>query len=74
MFSVETNDGRPLTQELAELRARMEPLIEVAQRLQGISPVPVVLTFAFPALMCSLVFVLGTFDKSWRINDLNKEK
>ncbi|MCP4897089.1 MAG: DUF3604 domain-containing protein, partial [bacterium] len=31
MFSVETNNGRPLTRELAELRARMEPLVEVTQ-------------------------------------------
>jgi len=31
MFSVETNDGRPLTKELAALRARMEPLIEATQ-------------------------------------------
>ncbi len=31
MFSVETNDGSPLTRELAELRARMEPLAEVTQ-------------------------------------------
>jgi len=31
MFSVETNDGHPYTRELAELRARMEPLVEVTQ-------------------------------------------
>jgi hypothetical protein len=31
MFSVETNAGVPLTRELAELRARMEPLIEATQ-------------------------------------------
>ncbi|MCZ6856594.1 MAG: DUF3604 domain-containing protein [Gemmatimonadetes bacterium] len=31
MFSVETFDGDPLTRELAELRARMEPLYEVTQ-------------------------------------------
>ena len=31
MFSVETNDGRPLTREIAELRARLEPLVEVTQ-------------------------------------------
>jgi hypothetical protein len=31
MFSVETDDGKPLTRELAELRARMEPLVEVTQ-------------------------------------------
>jgi hypothetical protein len=31
MFSVETNDGRPYTRELAELRARMEPVVEVTQ-------------------------------------------
>jgi hypothetical protein len=31
MFTVETFDGRPLTRELAELRARMEPLVEVTQ-------------------------------------------
>ena len=31
MFSVETNDGKPYTRELAELRARMEPLVEVTQ-------------------------------------------
>jgi hypothetical protein len=31
MFSVETNDGAPLTKELATLRARMEPLIEATQ-------------------------------------------
>jgi hypothetical protein len=31
MFSVETNDGKPLTREIAELRARMEPLVEVTQ-------------------------------------------
>jgi hypothetical protein len=31
MFTVETNDGKPLTRELAELRARMEPLVEVTQ-------------------------------------------
>jgi len=31
MFSVETNDGRPLTAELAALRARMEPIMEVTQ-------------------------------------------
>ena len=31
MFSVETNDGRAYTRELAELRARLEPLVEVTQ-------------------------------------------
>jgi hypothetical protein len=31
MFSVETNDGRPYTRELAELRARLEPIAEVTQ-------------------------------------------
>ena len=31
MFSVETNAGEPLTEELAALRARMEPLIEATQ-------------------------------------------
>lgn len=31
MFSIETNDGKPLTREIAELRARMEPLVEVTQ-------------------------------------------
>lgn len=31
MFSVESFDGNPLTRELAELRARMEPLVEVTQ-------------------------------------------
>ena len=31
MFSVETNDGKPYTKELAALRARMEPLVEVTQ-------------------------------------------
>jgi hypothetical protein len=31
MFSVETNDGRPYTRQLAELRARLEPLVEVTQ-------------------------------------------
>ena len=31
MFSVETNGGEPLTKEVAELRARMEPLVEVTQ-------------------------------------------
>ncbi|MEM8678599.1 MAG: DUF3604 domain-containing protein [Planctomycetota bacterium] len=31
MFAVETNDGRPYTRELAELRARLEPLVEVTQ-------------------------------------------
>ena len=31
MFAVETFDGKPLTRELAELRARMEPLAEVTQ-------------------------------------------
>jgi hypothetical protein len=31
MFSVETFDGQPLTREIAELRARMEPLVEVTQ-------------------------------------------
>jgi len=31
MFSVLTNDGNPLTREIAELRARMEPIIEVTQ-------------------------------------------
>ena len=31
MFAVETNDGRPYSRELAELRARMEPIVEVTQ-------------------------------------------
>ncbi len=31
MFSVETYDGRPLTREIAELRASLEPVIEVTQ-------------------------------------------
>ncbi|MEJ2580081.1 MAG: DUF3604 domain-containing protein, partial [Acidobacteriota bacterium] len=31
MFSVETNDGRPLTSELAALRASLEPIMEVTQ-------------------------------------------
>jgi hypothetical protein len=31
MFSVETNDGKPLTQEIATLRANLEPLVEVTQ-------------------------------------------
>jgi len=31
MFSVETNAGKPLTKEIAMLRARMEPLVEVTQ-------------------------------------------
>jgi hypothetical protein len=31
MFSVETFDGQQLTREIAELRARMEPLVEVTQ-------------------------------------------
>jgi len=31
MFSVETNGGKPLTKELAELRARLEPIYEVTQ-------------------------------------------
>ncbi len=31
MFNVETNDGRPLTKEIAELRASIEPLVEVTQ-------------------------------------------
>ena len=31
MFNVETNDGRPLTREIAELRASIEPLVEVTQ-------------------------------------------
>ena len=31
MFSVETNNGRPYTRELAELRARLEPIVEVTQ-------------------------------------------
>jgi hypothetical protein len=31
MFSVETNDGRPLTAELATLRADLEPIVEVTQ-------------------------------------------
>lgn len=31
MFSVETFDGKPLTKEIAELRASMEPLVEVTQ-------------------------------------------
>ena len=31
MFTVETFDGKPLTKELAAMRARYEPLIEVTQ-------------------------------------------
>ncbi len=31
MFSVETFDGQPLNREIAELRASMEPLVEVTQ-------------------------------------------
>ncbi|MEN8690257.1 MAG: DUF3604 domain-containing protein [Desulfuromonadales bacterium] len=31
MFSVETNDGKPYTKEIAALRAKMEPLVEVTQ-------------------------------------------
>jgi hypothetical protein len=31
MFSVETNDGRPLTREIAALRASLEPIVEVTQ-------------------------------------------
>jgi hypothetical protein len=31
MFSVETFDGKPYSRELAELRARFEPLVEVTQ-------------------------------------------
>jgi hypothetical protein len=31
MFTVETFDGKPLTREIAELRARMEPLVETTQ-------------------------------------------
>jgi hypothetical protein len=31
MFTVETFDGKPLTRELAALRSRLEPLIEVTQ-------------------------------------------
>jgi hypothetical protein len=31
MFTVETFDGKPLTREIAELRARYEPLVEVTQ-------------------------------------------
>jgi hypothetical protein len=31
LFSVETNDGQPYTRELAELRARLEPIVEVTQ-------------------------------------------
>lgn len=31
MFSVESNDGKPYTKELAALRAKMEPLVEVTQ-------------------------------------------
>jgi hypothetical protein len=31
MFSVEANDGKPLTKELAMLRADLEPLVEVTQ-------------------------------------------
>lgn len=31
MFTVETYDGQPLTKEIAELRSRFEPLVEVTQ-------------------------------------------
>ena len=31
MFTAETFDGQPLTREIAELRARMEPLVETTQ-------------------------------------------
>jgi len=31
MFSVETNDGKPLTREIAALRAALEPIVEVTQ-------------------------------------------
>jgi hypothetical protein len=31
MFSIKTNNGKPLTKELAALRARLEPLVEVTQ-------------------------------------------
>ena len=31
MFSVETNDGKPYNKELAALRAKMDPLVEVTQ-------------------------------------------
>jgi hypothetical protein len=31
LFNMKTNDGQPLTQELAKLRASIEPLIEVTQ-------------------------------------------
>ena len=31
LFNIETNDGRPLTREIADIRARLEPLIEVTQ-------------------------------------------
>ena len=31
MFTIETFDGEPLTREMAELRARMEPLVETTQ-------------------------------------------
>jgi len=31
MFSVESNDGKPYSKELAALRAKMEPLVEVTQ-------------------------------------------
>jgi len=31
MFSVETNDGQPLTKEIAALRASLEPIVEVTQ-------------------------------------------
>jgi hypothetical protein len=31
MFSVETNDGKPYTRELAALRSSLEPLVEVSQ-------------------------------------------
>jgi hypothetical protein len=31
MFSVETNDGKPYTRELAALRASLEPIVEVTQ-------------------------------------------